>query len=1114
MLISCFGLRSRRAALRQICFAAPGFWIVLAGVVVLLLCLRSEALAQTTIHVPGDQKTIQAGINAASNGDTVLVAPGTYKESIDFKGKAITIVSSAGAASTIIDGGRHAPVVLFDTGETRASVLNGFTITNGGPEAGGFTPLGVHGGGIDILSAGPTVLNNIVTGNMCVGISVQFGTALIQGNVISQTLQADCPNSGLYITNSPTNAHSVVTGNTIEQNAFGDASDSGGIQLKSTAGEVIENNIIRNNATSGRGGGIASSDTSSLLLVQNLIYGNSSQLGGGGIDLDSVEQDAGAFYGFIANNTVVANSTAATESTASQVYLEGNFPLYAFANNIVVGNSALPAFACITANNPSFEVPTVLDHNDLYNPSGPAVSGFCDTTSGAYGNVSSDPQFVDAANSDYHLMTGSPAMDAGNNSALQLLAEEDVELTDDFDGTGRQQDGTGKGYPVIDMGAYEHAGTVETGATSIVLTPSQYDLPSGIPVTLSATVVSPNGSPSGSVTFFQNMQQIGTAVIDGSGSATLPKLSLAPGVYAFLATYSGTGGFTPATSVKTYVIVEQAAQTTTSTSLSSSLNPASYGQPVTFTATVSSASGTPTGMIVFSNGGVTLATVPVVNGVALYYTTSSLPVGTDTITASFAGSGSFGNSSGSLVETITGLASTTALTVTPNPTYVLASTTLAAKVTGHGGTPGGTVTFSANGTSIGTATVNAVGVATLTYAFPAVGTETVTATYGGDSSFSGSTSPAVSVNVLIDPTVTAVSASPNPALAFQSTMLIARVASTSSAASNAVPSGSITFFDGAISLGTATLNADGSGAISVVSFQVGTHSITAVYSGSADFAPSTSAAYSLVVNPDPTVTVLSSAPNPAEFGSPVLFNAAVSAIAIPTGTVTFFDAGTAIGTAAVDANGNASFTTSSLAVGTHAITASYAGSTNFEASVSGVVNQVILAYAGNFSITVTPGSASVYTGASAAFTVAVAPTGGWNGTVALSCSELPPNATCAFGTTSIAAGNGTTSLTIQTAAPQHAAVDSSGHFPWVRSIGAGLAMALLVLPFRLRRSRFLMAALLMVGLGAVTGCGAGPVTGGTPPGVYNISVNATYAPNGQALVVQSAVVKLTVKSLF
>ena len=59
----------------------------------------------STIHVPGDQPTIQAGINAASNGDTVLVDPGTYYENIDFLGKAITVTSSGGAAQTIIDGG-------------------------------------------------------------------------------------------------------------------------------------------------------------------------------------------------------------------------------------------------------------------------------------------------------------------------------------------------------------------------------------------------------------------------------------------------------------------------------------------------------------------------------------------------------------------------------------------------------------------------------------------------------------------------------------------------------------------------------------------------------------------------------------------------------------------------------------------------------------------------------------------------------------------------------------------------------------------------------------------------------------------------------------------------
>ena len=71
-----------------------------------LLCLgHSSAWTQNTIHVPADQPTIQAGINAAQNGDTVLVAPGTYNESIDFSGKAITVMSSDGPATTIIDGG-------------------------------------------------------------------------------------------------------------------------------------------------------------------------------------------------------------------------------------------------------------------------------------------------------------------------------------------------------------------------------------------------------------------------------------------------------------------------------------------------------------------------------------------------------------------------------------------------------------------------------------------------------------------------------------------------------------------------------------------------------------------------------------------------------------------------------------------------------------------------------------------------------------------------------------------------------------------------------------------------------------------------------------------------
>ena len=99
---------------------------------VLALALAGRASWGATIVVPTQQPTIQAAINAASNGDTITVAPGTYKENLDFNGKAITLVSTNGAASTTIDGGSTNYVIYFHTSETPATVVSGFTLINGG----------------------------------------------------------------------------------------------------------------------------------------------------------------------------------------------------------------------------------------------------------------------------------------------------------------------------------------------------------------------------------------------------------------------------------------------------------------------------------------------------------------------------------------------------------------------------------------------------------------------------------------------------------------------------------------------------------------------------------------------------------------------------------------------------------------------------------------------------------------------------------------------------------------------------------------------------------------------------------------------------------------------
>src|SRR5260370_665925 len=152
------------------------------------------------------------------------------------------------------------------------------------------------------------------------------------------------------------------------------------------------------------------------------------------------------------------------------------------------------------------------------------------------------------------------------------------------------------------------------------------------------------------------------------------------------------------------------------------------------------------------------------------------------------------------------------------------------------------------------------------------------------------------------------------------------------------PAGSVSFFDGGALLGNVALDTTGHAAFPTNSLASGAHFITTAYvpAPTAGFAAGTEAALTETVNQAASSTALTSSPNPATFGQSVTFTATVSSstTGTPTGIVQFFDGSMQIGTGTLNANGHAAFSTPSLSVGLHPITANYLGDTNFTGSTS------------------------------------------------------------------------------------------------------------------------------------------------------------------------------------
>jgi probable HAF family extracellular repeat protein len=341
-----------------------------------------------------------------------------------------------------------------------------------------------------------------------------------------------------------------------------------------------------------------------------------------------------------------------------------------------------------------------------------------------------------------------------------------------------------------------------------------------------------------------------------------------------------------------------------------------------------------------------------------------------------AGAGDFGGQT--LAFLLTPVQSTT--TSVANATAIYSDSpqqvTLTATVQASGGATvdEGTVTFqvTTNGANVGAAVTSSQltnGVAIVSYTLPA-GTSpagyTINATYNDGPKFTGSSGTGT-LTVQKAASSTTLTSSVNPSVFGQSVTFTATVTSSSG-----TPAGNVQFNDGAQLLGTVALSG-GIATLTTSKLTVGSHSITAFYAGNSNFDASTSSVLTQTVNKASTSTSLTSSANPSVFGQSVTFTATVNVVAPgagkPSGDVQFFDGATLLSTQPIKGN-KATFTTSTLGVGLHNITAQYVGDADFAASTSAVLTQTVNQAATTTTVT---GPNNSVVGQTVTFTAMVAP---------------------------------------------------------------------------------------------------------------------------------------------
>lgn len=269
------------------------------------------------------------------------------------------------------------------------------------------------------------------------GLAFSCLGVLIRGNDILDNYHDQCSGGqgggGIAILGQ---GSAQIIGNAIYGNDGGNGFAGGGISLWAAGTPVIMNNHIQNNTISLQGGGLGiAACCENAIIVQNVFIGNSASDGAAVYSFPNEGAPVFVNNSFSNNKSNSGNSAVYMNSTPGQPSL--------FYNNIIV---ALPGEIALDCGSFNTTTLPVLTSNDVYAPGGTNYGGACTDQTGMNGNISADPLFV--SSSSYRLKGGSPAIDAGDNSAPDLRST-------DFAGNPRIINGNDGPIAIVDLGAYE-----------------------------------------------------------------------------------------------------------------------------------------------------------------------------------------------------------------------------------------------------------------------------------------------------------------------------------------------------------------------------------------------------------------------------------------------------------------------------------------------------------------------------------------------------------------------------------------------------------------------------------------------------------------------------------